>query len=374
MLQKNSKNINPDNISHVSLANISHQYGNKKTLDNISFNIERGEIICLLGASGSGKSTLLRLMAGVETLNTGTITINGKIVVNQDIFVAPENRHIGMVFQDYALFPHLTVAENIKFGKIKNGKITRQNALQQLDYIGLSEYADSYPNTLSGGQQQRVALARTLATQPEILLLDEPFSGLDFHLRLELRVDTKKLIKSNNISAVFVTHDAEEALYLADKIILLNNSKIEQIGTPDQLLNQPSTTFAAHYLRRYNELDVKIESGIVKTPFGDFQSEHLCCCAQTKLGQDHAQAKLLIAQNDIHLESYDDPDEYDHQIDVKVTHINHYSEFSELHLMVTNTTQSLILRTSLREKQVKIGDTFNAHFNYKNLFIFAENA
>lgn len=371
MLQKSP--IKPESPSHVSLNHISHQYGDKVVLDDISFNIERGEIICLLGASGSGKSTLLRLMAGVETLNGGSITINGQIVVNDDIFIAPENRHIGMVFQDYALFPHLTVAQNIMFGKINTGKITSQQAMQQLDYIGLSEYADSYPNMLSGGQQQRVALARTMVTEPEILLLDEPFSGLDSHLRVELRVETKKLIKAKNISAIFVTHDAEEALYLADKIILLNNSKIEQMGTPEQLLNQPISTYAAHYLRRYNELDVKIENGMVKTPFGDLKSEHLCCCAQTNLPKNHNHAKLLIAQNDIHLDSYDNPDEYDHQIKVKITHINHYSEFSELHLQVSDSEQQLILRTSLREKQVKINDEFNAHFNYKNLFIFAQN-
>ncbi|MBL1420291.1 MAG: ABC transporter ATP-binding protein [Alphaproteobacteria bacterium] len=371
MLQKNQ--TKPNHSSHVSLHNISHQYAEKTILNDISFNIERGEIICLLGASGSGKSTLLRLIAGVETLNTGSISINDKIVVNEDIFIAPENRQIGMVFQDYALFPHLTVSQNIMFGKIKNGKITRQDAMQQLDYIGLTEYADSYPSTLSGGQQQRVALARTLATKPEILLLDEPFSGLDSHLRVELRVETKKLIKANNISAIFVTHDAEEALYLADKIILLNDSQIEQMGTPDQLLNQPASIYAAHYLRRYNELDVSIENGMVKTPFGDLQTQHLCCCAQTNLGHNHNHAKLLIAQNDIHLASYDDPDEYDHQIKVKITHINHYSEFSELHLQVSNTQQTLILRTSLREKQVKINDEYNAHFNYKNLFIFAQN-
>ena len=371
MLKKNPNNSNPTN--HLSLANISHQYGDKIILNDISFNIERGEIICLLGASGSGKSTLLRLIAGVETLTTGSIAINDQIVVDEDIFIAPEDRQIGMVFQDYALFPHLTVAQNIMFGKIKHGKITRQQALQQLDYIGLTEYADSYPNILSGGQQQRVALVRTLATAPEILLLDEPFSGLDSHLREELRVETKKLIKANNISAIFVTHDAEEALYLADKIILLNDSKIEQMGTPEQLLNQPASIYAAHYLRRYNELDVKIEAGIVKTPFGDLQTKHLCCCAQTNLQQNHQSAKLLIAQNDIHLSSHDEPNEYDHQIKVKITHINHYSEFAELHLLVSGTKQPLILRTSLRKKQVKINDEYNAHFNYKNLFIFAQN-
>lgn len=367
MLQENMKT---DTSSHISLSNISHQYDDKKILDDISFNMNRGEIICLLGASGSGKSTLLRLLSGVETLNTGTITINGQIVVNQDIFVAPENRHIGMVFQDYALFPHLTVVQNIMFGKAKDGKITRQDAMAQLDYIGLTEYADNYPNMLSGGQQQRVALARTLVTEPDILLLDEPFSGLDSQLREELRIETKKLIKAKNISAIFVTHDAEEALYLADRIILLNNSKIEQIGTPEQLLNQPASTYAAHYLRRYNELDVKIQGGIVKTPFGDLHTEYL----QTGLSKSKTDAKLLIAQNDIHLESYDEPDEYDHQINVKITHINYYSEFAELHLQVEACEQQLILRTSLREKQVKIGDEFNAHFNYKNLFIFAANS
>lgn len=249
----------------------------------------------------------------------------------------------------------------------QNTKITHQDALQQLNYIGLADYADKYPNTLSGGQQQRVALARTLATEPEILLLDEPFSGLDSHLREELRRDTKNLIKANNISAIFVTHDAEEAMYLADKIILLNNQKIEQIGTPHQLLNAPISQFAAHYLRRYNQLEVKIIDGIIESPFGHFSIGHI----KTNLPHNLDNAKLLIAQNDIHLETHDDPDIFDHQINVQISHINHYSEFSELHLTVEDSDIPLILRTSLREKQVKVGKKYKAHFNYKNLFIFA---
>lgn len=360
--------------AHVVLSHISHHYGAKTILDDISFSINRGEIICLLGSSGSGKSTLLRLIAGVETLNSGSITINNQVIVDDVTFIAPEKRQIGMVFQDYALFPHLTVVQNIMFGKTATGKVSQQVAMQQLEYMGLSEYADSYPNMLSGGQQQRVALARTLATNPNILLLDEPFSGLDSQLREELRIETKKLIKANGISAIFVTHDAEEALYLADKIILINNQKIEQMGTPNELLNKPKTAFAAHYLRHYNELDVKIEQGIVKTPFGDFDSKYMCCCVQTHLTPNHQQAKLLIAQNDLHLESYDEPDEYDHQINVEIAQINSYSEYAELHLKLANIDKCLILRTSLREKRLKIGDKVKAHFNYKNLFIFAKNS
>lgn len=374
MLKKADKIIEPDQSGHVVLSNISHKYGQKTVLDDISFSINRGEIICLLGSSGSGKSTLLRLIAGVETLSTGSININNKVIVDHTTYLAPEKRHIGMVFQDYALFPHLTVIKNIMFGLGKKGKITRQEAMEQLEYIGLTEYADEYPNILSGGQQQRVALARTLVTKPDILLLDEPFSGLDSHLRSELRIETKKLIKANNISAIFVTHDADEALYLADKIILINNHKIEQMGTPEELLDEPKTEFAAHYLRRYNEVDIKIENGIVITPFGQFRSEYLCCCSQTRLSDNHEYAKLLIAENDLHLESYDDPDEYDHQLEVKIAQINSYSEFSELHLIVAGLNTPLILRTSLREKQVQIGDKFKAHFNYKNLFIFVRNS
>ncbi|MGL1920338.1 MAG: ABC transporter ATP-binding protein [Hyphomicrobiales bacterium] len=351
---------------HVTLSHVSHSYGDNLILDDISLSIERGEIICLLGPSGSGKSTLLRLIAGVETLSKGSITINGQVMVDENVFVPPENRKIGMVFQDYALFPHLTVIQNIMFGIGKNGKISSHQAMEQLKYIGLQSYADNYPNTLSGGQQQRVALARTLATEPQILLLDEPFSGLDAHLREDLRKETKKLIKQQNASAIFVTHDAEEALYLADKIILLNNSKIEQIGTPHKLLNKPVSRFAAQYLRRYNELDVKVDNGQIISPFGSFPLAHVT----NNLPQNVENAKLLIAQNDIHLESHDAPDLFDHHIDVKIRHINHYSEFSELYLDVNGKQASLILRTSLREKRVRIGDQYKAHFNYKNLFIF----
>ena len=372
MLQ-NINNVKKADLGHIILSNLSHSYGAKKILDNISFSIKRGEIICLLGSSGSGKSTLLRLIAGVETLKSGSITIDDKTIVDENIFVPPEKRKIGMVFQDYALFPHLTVLKNIMFGQGHNGNVTRQTALKQLAYIGLSEYADSYPNTLSGGQQQRVALARTLATEPSILLLDEPFSGLDLHLREDLRIETKKLIRENNISAIFVTHDAEEALYLADTIILLNNSKIEQIGSPDDLLSKPSTAFAAHYLRRYNEVDVEVVDNMVISPFGNFEIDKLCCCSQTLLKKDHGKAKLLIAENDIHLETHDAPDKFDHQILVEIAEINSYSEFSELHLKVEGLKQHLILRTSLREKNTKVGDKYHAHFNYKNLRMFVIN-
>ncbi len=370
MLQKlNTKSQHEP--GYIELKNITHAYDTKKILDDISFSMKDGEIICLLGASGSGKSTLLRLIAGVEALISGSIKINGNIIVDKTTFIPPERRNIGMVFQDYALFPHLTIIKNIMFGNNRNGKITREQAMTQLEYIDLVAYADDYPNMISGGQQQRVALARTLATEPDILLLDEPFSGLDSKLREELRVETKKLIKTKNISAIFVTHDAEEALYLADRIILLNDSKIEQIDSPKNMLKAPSSIFAAQYLRRYNIVEVSVKDDIVVSPFGSFNIKNLCCCRHTKLKSNHKIAHMLIAENDIHLETHDAPDKFDHQMDVKVLQINHYSEFSELQLSVEGLNQPLTLRTSLREKDVMIGDVYQAHFNYKNILIFS---
>ena len=207
----------------LEIAALSKSYDGKKyALSDCSFSLQKGKICAVVGESGSGKSTLLRLIAGLERSNSGTVHIKDKLVSSDSVMAAPQDRNVGFVFQDYALFPHLTVAQNIVFG-LKSNKKERLNSL--LSLIELEGYADVYPGQLSGGQQQRVALARTLALQPELLLLDEPFSNLDADLKGKLRKDIRDIVVKVHTSMLFITHDICDAIDIADEIILLHDGK-----------------------------------------------------------------------------------------------------------------------------------------------------
>ena len=228
---------------YVEINNLSFRYKNTKedTIKDFTLNIEQGEIISIFGESGSGKSTVLRLISGLEIPTGGTITINNKRMVDETSFVMPEKRGIGMVFQDYALFPHMTVGENVKFG-LKNGskreKLARVKEVLKL--VNLEDYADRYPHELSGGQQQRVALARALAPNPSLLLLDEPFSNLDADLQLKIRGELRRIIKQTGITSIFVTHDREDSKAIADKIVMLRKGIITKIGDPKEIFQNES--------------------------------------------------------------------------------------------------------------------------------------
>ena len=212
----------------LDVSKIKHKYDDKNfVLKEINFDILEGDILSILGPSGCGKSTLLRLIAGLEKLKYGKIEIFGKTVADKNFSLAPNLREVGLVHQDRALFPHLSVIENVKFG-IKGKKYFRNDkALNLLSLFKVDQYANSYPNSISGGEQQRVAIARAIAPNPKILLMDEPFDSLDEALRNELRQETKKIIKSNNITCILVTHDFDDASAMADKIIELKDGKID---------------------------------------------------------------------------------------------------------------------------------------------------
>ncbi|GAA0178320.1 hypothetical protein SH2C18_13930 [Clostridium sediminicola] len=223
----------------VVIDNLRFRYRNAKvdTIKDFSIEIETGKILSILGQSGSGKSTVLRLVSGLEEPIEGKIQIDNKIIVDDKEFILPENRGIGMVFQDYALFPHMTVSQNIKFGLKKLNKKEKENRVKEfLKLVNLKEYGDRYPYELSGGQQQRVALARALAPKPSLLLLDEPFSNLDADLQIKIRDELKSIIKKTGTTSIFVTHDKEDSLAIADKVIVLKDGVIEKEGEPDQIL------------------------------------------------------------------------------------------------------------------------------------------
>lgn len=210
---------------YVDIKNLSFKYDNSKNnvLDNFSLGIAQGDIVAILGQSGCGKSTLLRLLAGLEAPSNGEISINGKIVVNDDIFIQPEHRGVGMLFQDYALFPHMTVVENIGFGLHKLNKSGKKERIKEvLELVNLNGYEKRYPYELSGGQQQRVALARAIAPKPAILSMDEPFSNLDADLRSKIRIELKDILKKENITCIFVTHDRADVDAISDKVIVID--------------------------------------------------------------------------------------------------------------------------------------------------------
>ncbi len=240
---------------------------------DISLKVERGEIISLLGPSGCGKTTLLRLIAGFERPDAGAIAIAGETVAGAGVWVHPENRHLGMVFQEYALFPHLTVADNVAFGlqkrrgekfslkvwrkSLTDPKAIRRRVAELLDLVGLQGLEKRYPHELSGGQRQRVALARALAPSPEMVLLDEPLSNLDLQVRLYLREEVRKILKNTGTTAIFVTHDREEALAISDQVAVMRSGAIEQLGTPEEIYREPASRFVAGFVTEANFLTAR---------------------------------------------------------------------------------------------------------------------
>ena len=256
-----------DSENHfIKINNLSKKFSNITAVAGIDLAIQEGEFFSLLGPSGCGKTTTLRLIAGLEKPDTGSIVIRGK-EVNGNIFVPPENREIGVVFQDYALFPHMTVMENVSFG-IKKANNKKFLAMEMLQLVGLANAVSRYPHELSGGQQQRVALARALAPSPDLILLDEPFSNLDAELRNDLRLQTKEILKTKKTTAILVTHDQEEAFSLSNRIAVFHRGKIEQIGIPEEIYKHPHSKFVASFVGRADFIPAIIQGKMAITPLG----------------------------------------------------------------------------------------------------------
>ncbi|HLW32677.1 MAG TPA: ABC transporter ATP-binding protein [Aequorivita sp.] len=255
----------------IELNKISKRYrsADKYAVDQVSFSLKKGEILALVGESGSGKTTLLRLIAGLEHPDSGTIELGGKLIVSGRKSLAANKRKTGMVFQDYALFPHLTIFENVAFGL--NGlkkKEAEQRVYETIELTGLKEDVKKYPHQLSGGQQQRIALARALAPRPELLLMDEPFSNLDTILRDQVREEVRQIIKSMGITAILVTHDTKDAFATADKIAVMLEGKLLQFDTPNNLYNDPNSAYVAELFGKSNNLEAIVAPGGFNTPFG----------------------------------------------------------------------------------------------------------
>ncbi|HSW35283.1 MAG TPA: ABC transporter ATP-binding protein [Candidatus Limnocylindrales bacterium] len=255
----------------VLLENVSKSFAEAKAVQKLTISVGKGEFYSLLGQSGCGKTTTLRLIAGLERPDEGTIIINGELVASQNTWVLPEKRGVGVVFQDYALFPHMTVSKNIAFGlKDCSRETAREKVDELLALTGLDGLGARYPHELSGGQRQRVALARSLAPNPRVILLDEPFSNLDADLREELRNETKRILKKREATTILVTHDQEEAFTLSDRVGVLNNGSLEQDGTPAEIYHHPHSKFVADFVGKADFIEGEVRGRTVNSAFGNF--------------------------------------------------------------------------------------------------------
>ena len=255
----------------VHCAGVSKRYDGVAVVDAVDLAVRPGETLSIVGPSGSGKTTTLRLIAGFEAVDSGEISLRGTVVSSPRTHVPPERRRVGIVFQEHALFPHKTVGENVGFGLHKHTSDERAGRLKNaLELVRLSHLERRYPHELSGGEQQRVALARALAPNPAVLLLDEPFSNLDADLRARIRGEIKAILTASGVTAVFVTHDQEDALFMGDMIAIINEGRIEQAGTPEQVFHEPETRFAAGFLGVADFLPAEYVDGVVETELGAF--------------------------------------------------------------------------------------------------------
>jgi iron(III) transport system ATP-binding protein len=253
----------------LSLTNITCRYDGRRVVDDVSLDVAAGEIVCLLGPSGCGKSTTLRIASGVERQESGAVAVDGEVVSDDRVHLPPEERSVGLMFQDFALFPHLNVLDNVAFG-LPRGRESRSIAAKYLARVGLSDYEAKYPHMLSGGEQQRVALARALAPRPRVMLMDEPFSGLDNRLRDEVRDEALSVLKAEGAGVLLVTHEPDEAMRMADRIALMRDGKIVQVGAPYHVYNYPVDRNAAAFFSDLNVIHSVVNSRQTDTPFGLF--------------------------------------------------------------------------------------------------------
>ena len=254
----------------LRLEHIRHRYGAHVVFDDLSLAVRPGEIVCLLGPSGCGKTTLLRIAAGLERQMAGVVRFDDRIVSDATRHIPPEARNVGLMFQDFALFPHLNVAANVGFGLAHLGAEERARRVAQvLAQVGMGARANAYPHTLSGGQQQRVALARALAPQPAVMLLDEPFSGLDQYTRIQIREETLGILKEERVATLMVTHHPEEAMFMADRMLVMGpTGRIMQEGTPHEVYGSPAHPFVASFFGQVNRLEGIARQGRVETALG----------------------------------------------------------------------------------------------------------
>lgn len=277
----------------LKIDDVKRTYGDAIALDGVSLDVAPGEIVCLLGPSGCGKTTMLRVVSGIERPSSGRVLINDREVAGPTRYVPPEERSIGLMFQDFALFPHLNILDNVAFGLRSLAADVREKAARAiLERVGLAGFADAYPSTLSGGQQQRVALARAIVPRPAVMLMDEPFSGLDIQLRDTMQEETLALLRETRATSLIVTHNPEEAMRLGDRIVVMKSGRIIQQGTTETLYRNPASLFVARLFSEINEIPVRVQSGRVATAAATFAAPGL---------QDGQAAVLCLRERSIEI-------------------------------------------------------------------------
>ena len=281
----------------LELDGVTREFGSETAVDDFSLSVRDGEILTLLGPSGCGKTTTLRLIAGLDEPTAGTVSVAGQTVAGDGVFVPPEERNVGLVFQDFALFPHLTVAENVAFGIDDWDAEERADRVEELlELVEMTDHREKSPSQLSGGQQQRVALARSLAPEPDIILLDEPFSNLDVRLRVEMREEVRDILKRTGVTAVSVTHDQEEALSVSDRVAIMNAGRLEQVGQPEVVFENPRSRFVASFLGRASFLTGRVRGDTVETELGTLPTDRLNGPVEA---YDGAQIDVLVRPDDL---------------------------------------------------------------------------
>lgn len=349
----------------IEIQNVRKNFGSFSALNDVSLNVPSGELVALLGPSGCGKTTLLRIIAGLETPDSGSILFHGSDATDRQV----RERQVGFVFQHYALFRHMTVFENVAFGLRVRPRTTRpsdteikRRVHELLELVQLDWLADRYPPQLSGGQRQRIALARALAVEPKVLLLDEPFGALDAKVRKELRRWLRRLHDELHITSIFVTHDQEEALEVADKVVVINKGKIEQIGTPQEVYDHPVSPFVYQFLGNVNQFDSHIHNGDAKIAGIDFKLD-------THLDTQNSPAVAYVRPHDIEITK--EAKEGNPQFEAFVNYINAIGPLVRLELQRADHTEIIEAElTQERFKQLQLSHGDKVYIYPRNVRVF----
>lgn len=351
--------------SYLKIIELDKFFGEFAALKNISLEIKEGEFVCFLGPSGCGKTTLLRAIAGLDIQSNGRVIQDGKDVS----WLSPDRRDFGIVFQSYALFPNLTVAENIAYG-LRNRKVRRTEQLARveelLEIIGLPDSGAKFPGQLSGGQQQRVALARAIATSPGLLLLDEPLSALDARVRLHLRHEIKELQRKLGVTTIMVTHDQEEALSMADRIVVMNHGVIEQVGTPEEIYSKPASPFVAQFVGTMNFFPCNV----IDEQTVNVGGQDVCCPKTSNMQQGH-ELSLAIRPEDIRVRN---ASQANNRLIADVSDMEFLGSFVRSKLDVDGLADPLVADFSMndiRDLNINLGDRLMLELPEERLHLFA---
>lgn len=348
-------------MDHLELVRVRKSFGSAVAVEDFNLSVRQGEFVSFLGPSGCGKTTTLRMIAGFELPTAGTILIGGKDLT----YAPPHRRNVGMVFQSYALFPNMTAAQNVGYGLKVAGKPRAEiekRVSEMMALIQMERFAGRYPHQLSGGQQQRVALARALAIRPQVLLLDEPLSALDAKIRLELRQEIRHIQQQLGITTVYVTHDQEEALSLSDRIVVMSQGRIEQVGTPSEIYNEPATAFVAQFVGHINLLPVEV------VDLADGWVRMGTQLVRTKrLGSlNGGNARLAVRPEELKLGAA----EGFNNLRGRVASVTYLGSIIRVHLNVDGHTLALDMFNERRLQMPSVGETLSVHFSAEACWVF----